>query len=299
MCTVCGCGEGETHIEGHDHDHEHGHGHSHDHSHAHGHHHHHHHGHSHGTDGSLDFGAGPAGVHVAGQSQTRLIEIEQNILAKNDEIAARNRARLEQAGVVAINLMSSPGSGKTTLLVETIKAMKDRLPMAVIEGDQQTSNDAARIRETGVPALQVNTGKGCHLDAEMVSVAMDHLPLPAGGILFIENVGNLVCPAEYDLGQAHTILLLASTDGEDKPLKYPPLVRKSHLALLTKMDVADACGFQWQKAKEALKIVNPLIEVLPVSAKTGQGFDDWFLWLMQEKEKWTDVSWHPDEGDLP
>ena len=268
MCTVCGCGEGETHIEGEEHAHDHDHGH-----------HHHHHGHSHGTDGSLDFGAGPAGVHVAGHSQTRLIEIEQNILSKNDEIAARNRARLEQAGVVAINLMSSPGSGKTTLLVETIKALKDRFPIAVIEGDQQTSNDAARIRETGVPALQVNTGKGCHLDAEMVSVAMDHLPLPEGGILFIENVGNLVCPAGFDLGETRRVVLASVTEGEDKPTKYPEMFSTADAMIVSKTDLLPHLNFDVEELVANARKVRPRLDILRTSATGAPGLNTWLQWL--------------------
>jgi len=273
MCTVCGCSEGETQIEGKD-------GHSHDHAHGdHHHHHHHHHTHSHGPDGSLDFGAGAAGVHVAGQSQSRLIEIERDILSKNDDIAARNRARLEAEGVVAINLMSSPGSGKTTLLVETIRALQDRLPMAVIEGDQQTSNDAARIRETGVAALQVNTGKGCHLDADMVSSALDHMELPRGGILFIENVGNLVCPAGFDLGEARRVVLASVTEGEDKPLKYPEMFASSDAMLVSKCDLLPHLQFDVDELIANARKVRPRLDVLKTSATGAPGLDHWLQWI--------------------
>jgi len=276
MCTVCGCSEGETKIEGKD---GHAHDHSHDHGHGKGHHHHHHHGHSHGPDGSLDFGAGAAGVHVAGQSQARLIEIERDILSKNDAIAARNRDRLEAAGVIAINLMSSPGSGKTTLLVETIRALKDRLPMAVIEGDQQTSNDAARIRETGVPALQVNTGKGCHLDADMVSSALDHMEMPRGGLLFIENVGNLVCPAGFDLGEARRVVLASVTEGEDKPLKYPEMFATADAMLVSKCDLLPHLQFDVDALVANARKVRPRLDVLKTSATGGPGLDHWLQWL--------------------
>jgi hydrogenase nickel incorporation protein HypB len=228
----------------------------------------------------------------------RKIVLGRSVLEDNQRVAQKNRLFFEKNHILALNIVASPGAGKTTFLLRTIAALKNKVPIFAIEADPGRKTDTERLAQHGIAVCSVGTSL-CHLEARDIEKALDELPLVPFSILFIENVGNLVCPAEYDLGQAHTILLLASTDGEDKPLKYPPLVRKSHLALLTKMDVADACGFQWQKAKEALKIVNPLIEVLAVSAKTGQGFDDWFLWLMQEKEKWTDVSWHPDEGDLP
>ncbi|MEM9879376.1 MAG: hydrogenase nickel incorporation protein HypB, partial [Pseudomonadota bacterium] len=230
MCTVCGCaGDGAT-IEGHDQrkDHHHDHGHQHD---------HHHH-----SDGAIDYGAGAAGVHVAGQSQTRLVEIEQDILSKNDALAAANRRRFQEQGIIALNMMSSPGSGKTTLLVETLKALKSR-PVAVIEGDQQTSNDAARIRETGTAAIQVNTGKGCHLDADMVGHAAAHLEMQPGTLLFIENVGNLVCPAAFDLGESRRVVLTSITEGEDKPLKYPEMFAQADVMVITKMDLLPHLNF--------------------------------------------------------
>ena len=267
MCTVCGCSGAE--IEKPDaksaKDHHH--------------HHHDHHHHHHGEDGALDFGAGPAGVHVAGQSQARLIEIEQDILSKNDTIAARNRQRLAEAGVQAINLMSSPGSGKTTLLVETIKAMKDELPVAVIEGDQQTSNDAARIRETGVPALQVNTGKGCHLDAEMIASALNHMELPVGGLLFIENVGNLVCPAGFDLGESRRVVLASITEGEDKPLKYPEMFASSDAVIVSKLDLLPHLNFDVDALIENARRINPELEVLRTSATGEPGLEAWCDWL--------------------
>ena len=269
MCTVCGCSGAE--IEKPDaksaKDHHH--------------HHHDHHHHHHGEDGALDFGAGPAGVHVAGQSQARLIEIEQDILSKNDTIAARNRQRLAEAGVQAINLMSSPGSGKTTLLVETIKAMKDDLPVAVIEGDQQTSNDAARIRETGVPALQVNTGKGCHLDAEMIASALDHMELPVGGLLFIENVGNLVCPAGFDLGESRRVVLASITEGEDKPLKYPEMFASSDAVIVSKLDLLPHLSFDVDALIENARRINPELEVLRTSATGEPGLEAWSDWLRE------------------
>jgi hydrogenase nickel incorporation protein HypB len=199
MCTVCGCGPGETRIEGHAHEHEHEHvgpdGTVTRHTHR-------HHGHSHDHE----------------IQPSRLIKVEQDILAKNDRFAAANRQLFAASGTLTLNLMSSPGSGKTTLLVRTLTDLRETRPMAVIEGDQQTSFDAERIRATGVPAIQVNTGKGCHLDAQMVTQALGVQPAPRGGILFIENVGNLVCPAGFDLGESKRVVVISVTEGEDKPL---------------------------------------------------------------------------------
>ena len=212
MCGVCGCGKDETRIEAGDGrkpqgDHHHHHAHAHDHDHGHGHHHHHedhhhhHHGHDHDHEPSHDDG------------QSRIVRIEQDLLAKNDAYAADNRLTFNMAGVLALNLVSSPGSGKTTLLVETIKRLQGDLPVAVIEGDQQTSMDAERIRATGAPALQINTGKGCHLDAHMTGHAFEQLRPAFGSVLFIENVGNLVCPAMFDLGEEHRVVLALGDRG--------------------------------------------------------------------------------------
>ncbi|MDF2235636.1 hydrogenase nickel incorporation protein HypB [Albimonas sp. CAU 1670] len=300
MCTVCGCGDAK--LEGHSHSHDHGHGHDH------GHHHHHGHDHVHGPDcgcgtevhvhrpdpqgaragGDLHFGHGPAGVEVPGMSQARLIEIETDVLAKNDGYAAVNRRLLGALGVLALNLVSSPGSGKTTLLVKTIEALSARpapRDVAVIEGDQQTSNDADRIRATGAPAVQVNTGKGCHLDAHMVQHALEHLPLPAGAILFIENVGNLVCPAGFDLGEAAKVAILSVTEGEDKPLKYPDMFAAARIAVLNKTDLAPHCDVDLDLYEANLRRVNPAIEVIRLSARTGEGMEHWLAWLDAEAER--------------
>jgi len=282
MCTVCGCaGDGAEAPSnkpglGHDHDHEHDHDHHHDHHHDHD---HHHSGHRRGRDGTLDFGAGPARAHVPGQGQTRLIEIERDILSKNDAAARENRARLASLGVTAVNLMSSPGAGKTTLLVETIKALSGRTPVAVIEGDQQTSNDAARIREAGAPAVQVNTGKGCHLDADMVAAALDHLPLPRGGLLFIENVGNLVCPASFDLGEARRVVLASVTEGEDKPLKYPEMFATADAVVVTKTDLLPYLEFDAAALIENALRVRPNVQVLKTSVRGADGLTAWLDWL--------------------
>ena len=270
MCNVCGCGTGS--VEGHSHHHDHGSGHHHhDHDHGHGHHHHHHHG-------DIHFGQGPAGVEVPGMTQERLIEIETDILAKNDRYADANRAILADREILTLNLVSSPGSGKTTLLCKTIEALGDQ-PLAVIEGDQQTANDADRIRATGAKAVQVNTGKGCHLDGHMVGHAMEHLQLTNNSILFIENVGNLVCPAGFDLGEDAKVAILSVTEGEDKPLKYPDMFTASRLALLNKVDLAPYCDVDLDLYEENLRRVNPSIEIIRVSARTGEGMDVWLQWL--------------------
>ncbi|MDE3028178.1 MAG: hydrogenase nickel incorporation protein HypB [Paracoccaceae bacterium] len=268
MCTVCGCGDTPkfgTHANEHSHSHDHPHSHDHDHG--------HHHSHDH-----LHFGTGAAGVSVAGMTQARLIEVETDILAKNDAHALGNRRVLRALGAYAVNLVSSPGSGKTTLLCKTIEALGDT-PLAVIEGDQQTENDADRIRATGAQAIQINTGKGCHLDGHMVGHAMDHLALKPGSFLFIENVGNLVCPAAFDLGEDAKVAILSVTEGEDKPLKYPDMFTAAKLAILNKIDLAPHCDADLDAYEANLKRVNPLIHILRVSARTGEGMDGWLRWL--------------------
>lgn len=209
-----------------------------------------------------------------------LIRIEKDILAKNDRYARENRARLSSAGVTAVNLVSSPGSGKTTLLVKTVEALKARLPVAVIEGDQQTSIDAERIRATGVPAVQINTGRGCHLDAHMVGHAMDSLPLERGSLLFIENVGNLVCPAGFDLGEEEKIVILSVTEGDDKPLKYPDAFAAAQTMVLSKIDLIPHVDFDPDRCVEHARAINPDLKVLSVSSRTGDGMEDWLEWLV-------------------
>lgn len=224
------------------------------------------------------YGQGPAGVSVPGLTQARLIEVETGILAKNDALAAGNRTRLTALGVLALNLVSSPGSGKTTLLCKTIAALGD-LPLAVIEGDQQTSADADRIRATGARAIQINTGKGCHLDAQMVGHAIQDLQPAAHSLLFIENVGNLVCPAGFDLGEDAKVAILSVTEGEDKPLKYPDMFTAARLAILNKLDLAPHCDADLEAYAANLRRVNPEIEIIALSARTGEGMDLWLNWL--------------------
>ena len=248
--------------------------------------------------GDLHYGAGAARVSVPGMSQARAIKLEADVLGENKRIAEANRAHFAAHGVTAYNLVSSPGSGKTTLLCATIDYLQRHapdLPLAVIEGDQQTSNDADRIRATGASAIQVNTGKGCHLDAPMVAEAFSRLHLHAHShehdehahdhqhaqsILFIENVGNLVCPAMWDLGEAAKIAILSVTEGEDKPLKYPDMFAAARLMVLNKTDLLPHLDFDVPKCIEYARRVNPGIEVLLVSAKTGAGLDAWVEWLL-------------------
>ncbi len=307
MCTTCGCGQNETRIEGEAHEQEHCHAkdavhgdmhahdveyhylgetdHEHFHRHAdgsvHSHPHAHDHDHFHEHDSDLHYGNGPAATHVPGMSQARIVQIEQDILAKNDAYAAKNRQLLRDRGIFALNLVSSPGSGKTTLLVRTIESLRDRLRICVIEGDQQTSFDADRIRATGAPALQVNTGKGCHLDASMVGRALEHLDPEEGTALMIENVGNLVCPAGFDLGEAHKVVVLSVTEGEDKPLKYPNMFRAASLMLLNKIDLLPYLQFDLQRCLDYARRVNPDIAILSLSAITGQGMEEWLAWIKE------------------
>ena len=272
MCNVCGCGEGETRIEG-EHAHDHSHDHDHDHDHAHTHEHDHHH-----------YGQGPARAHAPGMSQSRMVQIEQDILGKNNEYAQANRSRFMQQGILTLNLVSSPGSGKTSLLTRTLDDLKDEFPLAVIEGDQETSNDAERILATGVPAIQINTGKGCHLDAHQVGHAVDHLSPAQRSVLFIENVGNLVCPAAFDLGEAHKIAILSITEGEDKPIKYPDMFHAADLLLLNKIDLLPYLDFNVDQCIEYARRVNPGIQVLQISATTGEGLDNWYQWIQLARQ---------------
>ena len=210
-----------------------------------------------------------------------MVRIEQDILGKNNQYAAANRSWFQAHGILALNLVSSPGSGKTSLLTRSIQDLKDQYPLAVIEGDQQTSHDADRIRATGVPALQINTGKGCHLDAHMVGHAIESLALAPRSLLFIENVGNLVCPAAFDLGEAHKVAILSVTEGEDKPLKYPDMFHAADLLLLNKIDLLPYLDFDVEQCIGYARRVNPDIQVLQVSARSGEGLEAWYAWLRE------------------
>ncbi len=230
-------------------------------------------------DNDLHYGKGEAGSHAPGMTQRRMLQIEQDVLGKNNHLAEHNREHFTQQHIAALNLVSSPGSGKTTLLTETLKRIADQYSCAVIEGDQQTTNDAERIRATGVPAIQVNTGKGCHLDAQMVHDAMHRLNLPDRSLLFIENVGNLVCPASFDLGERHKVAVLSVTEGEDKPLKYPHMFAASSLMIINKIDLLPYLHFDVEACIANAKRVNPQITVIQLSATSGEGMDAWLAWL--------------------
>jgi len=223
-------------------------------------------------------------VHAPGESHGRTVQVERDILAKNDALALDNRRLLARRGVFAVNVMSSPGSGKTSLLVRTIEAWGDRSPIAVIEGDQQTSRDAERIRATGAQAIQINTGKGCHLDAHMVGRALCDLALADGSLLLIENVGNLVCPAAFDLGEARRVVVLSVTEGEDKPLKYPDMFHAADLMLVNKIDLLPYVSFDMAAALDYARRIRPTLPAMPVSAQTGEGFDAWLAWLARGVE---------------
>ena len=279
MCMTCGCGKGETLIGGHalarkqnaggkmrykPHEENAAHSHSHEHM---------------LSPDTIDYGTGAAGTHAPGMSQSRMVKIERDILAKNNDYAGQNRRYFSEHGIFALNLVSSPGSGKTTLLVKTITALNGSLPLAVIEGDQQTDNDAARIRAAGAPALQINTGKGCHLDAHMVGQAVQRLGLKEDSLLLIENVGNLVCPSGFDLGEAHKVVIFSVTEGEDKPLKYPDMFRAAALMLLSKCDLLPYLDFDAELAVANARRVNPDIQVIRISASSGAGMAEWLGWI--------------------
>ncbi len=213
-----------------------------------------------------------------------LIEIEQSILSANDSHARDNRERLTAGGHVALNLMSSPGAGKTTLLVETIRRLGDGSVVGVIEGDQATSRDAERIRAGGVSAVQINTGPGCHLDAHMVGHALNDLDLPHGAVVFIENVGNLVCPAAFDLGETAKVVILSVTEGDDKPLKYPDMFAAADLMIVSKTDLLAYVDFDVDKVVERARRLNPDLAYLALSARDGSGMASWIAWIARRRE---------------
>ncbi len=253
MCDSCGCSQPADAVkilkpgEVADHHHHHDHGHSHDHDHG------------------------------------RTIDIEQDVLMQNNMLAQRNRGWFEAKGIVALNLVSSPGSGKTTVLERTITDLKKELSISVIEGDQQTLNDADRINATGAEVVQVNTGQGCHLDAEMIRKAVDKLNPPEKSILMVENVGNLVCPALFDLGEAGKVVIISVTEGDDKPQKYPTMFAASTLCLINKIDLLPYVNFDVDKCEDAARKVNPKLEFMRISATTGEGMDQWYDWLRAKR----------------
>ncbi|OBA86568.1 hydrogenase accessory protein HypB [Mycobacteriaceae bacterium 1482268.1] len=247
MCATCGCGDDGAVITmpGHDHSHEHPHGHPHPHSHQH----------------------------------TETITLEQKVLQKNDELAAHNRQWLAELNVLALNVTSSPGAGKTTLLERTIRELGATRPVAVIEGDQETLLDAERIRTAGARAVQVNTGAGCHLDADMVHRALHALEPEAGSLLFIENVGNLVCPALFDLGEHSKVVVISVTEGADKPLKYPHMFAAAELVIVNKIDLMPYVDFDLESCVDNARAVNPGVRILPLSATGGEGLEAWYDWI--------------------
>ncbi len=277
MCGTCGCGSAtkttllnlqtgkETVMERDPHEHVHADGTRHSHGHEPG-----EHDHRHGQD------------HGHRHPPGELVELEARILAKNEALAAKNRAWFAGREILALNLVSSPGSGKTTLLERTIHDLKEEMKFFVIEGDQATAADAERIRAAGAPAVQVNTGTGCHLEADMVARGLAELRPASGSVLMIENVGNLVCPALFDLGERAKIVILSVTEGEDKPLKYPHMFRAAQVMVLNKIDLLPHVDFDVSRSIANARQVNPDITVFQVSARTTEGLDAWYAWLRQE-----------------
>lgn len=262
MCKDCGCGlgGGNVRIGGHDHDHDHQHAHGHDHSHSHA------HPHSHA----------PAPFKL---------DLNRSLMEKNDRLAERNRGFFKAKKLLVLNVVSSPGSGKTTFIRETAAKLAGKLRVGVIVGDLATDNDAARLREVGVPVVQITTGTVCHLDAEMVAKAAAQLELDTIDLLVIENVGNLVCPADYDLGEDLRVVLLSTTEGEDKPLKYPPMFHSAHAAVVTKSDIGEVVGFNRELALANLERVSHHAKVFELSAKTGDGMQAWLDFLAAKRQE--------------
>ena len=280
MCTICGCSDTQqvtyTMSGAHSHAHDHAtQGQGHDHVHPHDHAHDHAHVNSHAVAA-----AAHAALHAGMHGRT--ISLEQDILAKNNLLAERNRGWFEGRGVLALNLMSSPGSGKTSLLERTIRALNDEASICVVEGDQASTNDAQRIRATGCAVIQVNTGTGCHLEADMLARGMQQLNPRPGSLVLIENVGNLICPALFDLGERAKVVVLSVTEGEDKPTKYPHMFRACRLMLINKIDLLPHVRFDVDRCIAHAHEVNPEIRVLQVSAETGQGMEAWYQWLRHE-----------------
>jgi hydrogenase nickel incorporation protein HypB len=282
MCETCGCGKpGEFkvhdpshsshHEHNHDHDSEHSHDHEHDHWHDHDHPHDHDHNHNHDHDHDYD------------KHQKRVIDLNIDVLSENNNLAKLNRRFFEGRKVLCLNLVSSPGSGKTAILEKTIVAMKDKKKLYVIEGDQQTQLDARRIEKAGAPAIQINTGSGCHLDARMVESALEKMDIDANAILFIENVGNLVCPAMFDLGENKRVVVISVTEGDDKPLKYPYMFQSSHLCIINKSDLLPWVDFDTNATIKYARSINPDLEFIVLSAKTGEGMNLWYEWIGREQ----------------
>ena len=275
MCGTCGCGSEEggvkilkvngtnQHDHMHEHVHEHAHGHTHDHVHPHTHDHKHSHDHSGKT----------------------LLEGEQDVLHHNELHAAQNRGYFDAKGIMALNLVSSPGSGKTAVLERTLEHFKDDIPIYVIEGDQQTLNDANRIAKTGTPVIQINTGKGCHLESDMVYQAVKELSIENDSLLMIENVGNLVCPSMFNLGEHHRVVIISPTEGEDKPLKYPDMFYTSNVCLINKIDLLPYLECDLEELKSNILKINPDMKIIELSATKGTGMETWYSWLQENHKK--------------
>ncbi len=285
MCDTCGCesignktrftipGKDLNHSHDHSHTHSHGeeeHSHEHQHDHLHKHQGHHHH------DSLHDKKHPHSHKH---KSNKKAIDVGIDILSKNNHLAERNRGYFEAKKIKVLNLMSSPGSGKTTLLEKTIKHISKDFSVAVIEGDQQTLNDAERIQNAGAPAIQVNTGNGCHLDSDMINNAVKELNVKDNSILFIENVGNLVCPSLFDLGESARVVIISTTEGEDKPIKYPTMFENANLCIINKTDLLPYLDFDMKKCKQYALQVNPQLDFIELSAKTEEGIKTWLKWI--------------------
>ncbi len=297
MCGTCGCGsekngvviqnpleikthqhEHQNHEHHHSHEDEHTHEHTHDgHSHNHE---HNHDGHSHSHEHTHD---GHSHSHEHSPHKKKVLEIEQDILQQNDIMAARNKGYFEAKSIFALNLVSSPGSGKTALLERTLKDLKEDLSFYVIEGDQQTLNDANRIAAVGIPVIQINTGKGCHLESDMVYDAVKKLDISDNSILMIENVGNLVCPSMFNLGESKRVVIISTTEGEDKPLKYPDMFHTSDICIINKIDLMPYLQFDLAQLKENALKVNPHLQFFELSATTGDGMEAWYQWLKESR----------------
>lgn len=297
MCKDCGCGlPGENPVgissHHHEHAHEHGHEHSHEHEHQHehgaghheGHDHPHPHTHPHAHAHSHDE-PDQDHAHAADGELHRTVEVRRAILDKNDRQAERNRGFFRARGLLVLNFLSSPGSGKTTFIRESVRKLAPALKTGIIVGDLATDNDARRLRESGAPVVQITTGTVCHLDAEMVGRAVGQLDLAGLNLLIIENVGNLVCPASYDLGEDLRVVLLSVTEGEDKPLKYPPMFQSADVVIISKVDLAQACGYDREAALASIRRVAPRARVFETSARTGQGMDAWGEFLLQQQRE--------------
>jgi hydrogenase nickel incorporation protein HypB len=274
MCTTCGCASGEDEIKitliGEE-NHRHGSNTNHSHNHEQHHHNHDEHTHNHQTHD-----------HTHDHSLHKTIDLEIDILSQNNLLAERNRGYFDAKDILSLNLVSSPGSGKTTLLESTLKTIADEIKCYVVEGDQQTMNDANRIEATGVPVVQINTGTGCHLDSDMINKAVKKLKPKDNSIVFIENVGNLVCPSLFDLGEEKRVVIISVTEGDDKPLKYPYMFESSHLCIINKIDLSPYVNFDIQKSIENAKKINHHLEFIELSATTGEGMDKWIDWLKKE-----------------